>query len=109
MPAPDATYNGYTNYETWCVSLWLNNEEGSYRHCRMLAREMANAADDSSLVSDGIWTIEEATRNLLADALREFLEKLNPLSAQASVFTDLIQAALSDVDWHELADVFLEE
>lgn len=22
----DNTYNGYTNYETWLVSLWLDNE-----------------------------------------------------------------------------------
>ena len=25
------TYNGWTNYETHAVSLWINNEEGSYR------------------------------------------------------------------------------
>jgi hypothetical protein len=26
------SYNGWTNYETWAVSLWLGNEESSYRH-----------------------------------------------------------------------------
>ncbi len=23
------SYNGWTNYETWCVNLWLINQEGS--------------------------------------------------------------------------------
>jgi hypothetical protein len=31
----DTTYNGWTNYETWNVALWINNEEGLYE----LARE----------------------------------------------------------------------
>lgn len=24
-------YNGWTNWETWNVALWIDNEEGSYR------------------------------------------------------------------------------
>jgi hypothetical protein len=26
------TYNGWPNYETWNVMLWLNNDEGTYRY-----------------------------------------------------------------------------
>ena len=37
----DKTFNGWTNYETWNVSLWLQNDEGLYN----LAREYCNYDD----------------------------------------------------------------
>ena len=28
------TYNGWTNYETWNVALWLSNDKSLYQHAR---------------------------------------------------------------------------
>ena len=28
------SYNGWTNYETWNVALWMGNDEGLYNHAR---------------------------------------------------------------------------
>ena len=77
------------------------------RQCRELAAIACDAALESSLVFDGIWTTAETSRNLLADALREFVGEFNPVADQSSVFADLMDDALGEVDWHELADSFL--
>ena len=37
----DTTYNGWTNYETWNVALWIGNDEGLYD----LAQEAGNYTD----------------------------------------------------------------
>ena len=31
----EETFNGWANYETWNVSLWINNEESMYRLARI--------------------------------------------------------------------------
>jgi hypothetical protein len=38
-------YNGWTNYETWNVNLWIDNDEGTYRAKREYIRglECVNA------------------------------------------------------------------
>ena len=35
-------YNGWANYETWIVKLWLDNEETSYRFWGDMAHQLAN-------------------------------------------------------------------
>ena len=109
VPEAPHRYNGWKNYETWAVNLWLTNEEGQYKYCRGLARRAVKEAPDCAQVRDDIWTAEEAKKFLLADQLKEFVEEVNPLGDKASMFTDLLNAAISEVDWHEIAEAFLEE
>ena len=106
---PSTRYNGWTNFETWAVNLWLTNEEGTYHECRDRARQAVADAPECRQVRDRIWALDEAKKFLLSDRLREFVEELNPLTDGASMFTDLLNAALSEVDWHEIAEAILVE
>jgi len=103
-------YNGWANYETWCVHLWLTNEEGSYRYWSEEAERQSKEARRCEEVRDGIWTVAEASRFRLADQLKEHIGEASPLSdGDCSLYMDLLNAALCEVDWAEVAEAFLEE
>ena len=57
----------------------------------------------ASQVKQGIWTVAQAARFTLADALKEDVSEGTPLTAEASLYADLLGAALSAVNWHEIA------
>ena len=87
-------YNGWTNYETWLVKLWMDNDEGSQEYFREMAEE--------SFKTDG----NDATISL-ADAVKEAHDEMLP-DAQGFV-ADLLNAAMSEVDWREIAESLLSD
>ncbi len=105
----NATYNGWTNYETWNVKLWMDNEEGSYRHCQRMAE---TAWEDAE--ADQTFTRLERAQIDLADALKDEYEEamhdwLDESGKSGTVWADLLGAALSEVDWREIATSMLED
>ncbi len=64
-------YQGWKNYETWAVALWLDNDRASYEYCRDEARRHRRDAADCPQVKEGTWTPQEAARFNLADSLCE--------------------------------------
>ena len=42
----DETYNGWTNYETWCAGLWLDNDETRYKTLVNKVRFVDETDDD---------------------------------------------------------------
>jgi hypothetical protein len=100
-------YNGYNTYEAWCVSLWLNNDEGTHRFWLTEAEQVRAAAKECPPVKDGIWTPAQAEQFLLADRLKNHLNDQSPLT-EPSLYSDLLNAALAAVEWPEVADEFLE-
>jgi hypothetical protein len=102
-------YNGWANYETWAVSLWLDNEQSSYLYWREQADRHRKEGPNSSQVRFEIWTAEQAVRFNLADQVKEEVTDASPLCGEASLYADLLGAALSEVNWLEIVDHWLAE
>lgn len=81
------SYQGWENYETWCVALWLNNDHGYYKHITTQARR----------------TNKEDFAEYLKDFVEELLPDLEGFPA------DLLTHAVSQVDWFEIAESYYED
>jgi hypothetical protein len=101
MSKDEEGYNGKTNYETWAVALWIDNDQQTYGWAREITRDIIKSADPE----DKDYTIHAD----VANALKDWFEEQNPLSDTATVFTDLLGAALSEIDWYEIAGNYIEE
>jgi hypothetical protein len=97
----DRKYNGWTNYETWAIALWLNNDQGSQEHAIDLAREAYSDAEGEDRKGD-------AAREL-AEQLKEECEAGIPDGIAGTVYADLLQSAIDEADWYEIAESFLDD
>lgn len=76
-------YNGWTNYETWLLALWLDNDAGTQERCYEIVDQHGNTLQGE-------------------EVLREMIDENNPLIDTATFYSDLINAALSEVNWYEI-------
>jgi hypothetical protein len=78
------TYNGWTNYETWLINLWLTNDELCYNDLMQIIQEM----DDEQEMA------EELKYRVMEDM------DLNEISLRS----DLLSAATRNVNWLEIIE-----
>lgn len=100
-------YNGWTNYETWNVALWLDNEQGTSEHWGEQAQECYDRAK-----AEPHFSREERAAIALAEYLK--IELDDDAEANGAVpkltgfYADLLNAALSEVNWLEIAEHYIE-
>lgn len=89
------THNGWKNYETWAVALWLDNDEGVHDYWLELAgEELKNASDAYEAVSN--------LASMLSEHLSENLPEVDGL------YADLLNASLGEVNHYEIAQAFVD-
>lgn len=108
------TYNGWSNYETWSVALIVDNDEELHDQRRRLVSAVCDAVVDAyegkadDLPAEQRWAVAEAARKWIAGASEMYAEPASddPLSY---LWAQLLGAALSEVDWSEVADAWIED
>ena len=102
----DNKYQGWTNYETWAVKLWIDNEEGSSDYWRERARDAYRAAKPSLSFTQR----EQATLDLSHELKDEIEEVYGAL--EASDISDLddyiderIECADKNIDASDVRDL----
>lgn len=97
------THNGWTNYETWNIKLWMDNEANTQEYWRDRAINWLSIS-----IADNVFTKEERATLDLADEIRdEFNEGMPDLGC--STYADLLNGAMSEVNWYEIAKSLIED
>ena len=91
-------YSGWTNYETWNVNLWIDNDQGDQEYWRERAADCISNTDcDRDAIA--------ALSNELEFVFDELYDEQKPTSGPLA---DILRAALSEVNWHEIAKQHIE-
>ena len=98
----------WTNYVTSCVAAFLNDDRQFADECLHLGKQCCERAAHCESVTSGVQTESQAQTLLLAEQLQRLVCEYNPLAEEeVSPFSELLESAISNVDWHDLADSFL--
>lgn len=98
-------YNGWTNYATWVVNLWLSNDEGSYFY---IVEQAENIKANPEYFEIGDQKILKSPVVKLGDIIKKMIDEANPIGDQANLYVDVLNHALAWVDYQEIATSYLE-
>lgn len=95
-------YNGWRNYPTWCVNLWLTNDEGTESDLTSQADMLAN-----DNVGDKGRAVEQMAEWLESYVLSFLRDEMMPTD-RTGLAGDLLTHSLCAVDWREIAEYLID-
>jgi hypothetical protein len=90
-----ADYNGWKNYETWNLKLWLDNDQASYHYWQHAAREAFSVGD-----------VQKAKRTLAEQLETHITEDAPRLTG---FYSDILHASIREVAYWEIAESMLDD
>lgn len=101
-------YNGWTNYETWAVNLYMDNDRPQESFWKVVCLTCFHQAK-----ADGQFTRQENASFHLAKRIQEEHENAATDMLEAAHYefgplADLLRGALSEVNWREIATSWIE-
>ena len=91
-------YNGWTNYETWCANLWMDNEPAAEIFWREQTAAFIEECGSKAKAQAASWRLGD----LIAAIHRDNMPEVTGL------YADMLNAAFDTVDWTEIADMWLD-
>lgn len=88
---------GYENHVTWCVCEWLDSNQHYHDYLRNMATGEAEHATRIAAVS------------IIGDICKKLVEKLIREQNITGFVADLVNSALSDIDWREVAETRFDD
>ena len=79
-----AGYNGWSNYETWCVNHWMNGDQGYYKQLCEIISSHSDLYDQAEALEDWI--------------------RFEYDGEYSSLWADLINNSLAEVNWYEIIE-----
>ena len=91
------SYNGWQNYETWLASLYLDGVDWQ----NFVETELIGEEEDEEIT-------EDKKVEMLAEYLKNYIEEEVDMAGLDNFLHDLLTRAISEIDFTELATVFLD-
>jgi hypothetical protein len=96
MENKEENYNGWTNYETWNVNLWLD-QEGYQDSLREMYVD-TNKPD--------VYDLADEIKEYVESGLQDFIDNNN---LPASMYLDILVMSFTEVNYREIAENYLQD
>lgn len=105
-PTEDNTYQGWKNYETFSIKLYIDNEREQHEFWTeqtafLMSPQGYEAHKDR--FDTKLFNAEDIAKFALDEQLKEYFEKKTPTYIKEP-FSTLLQGALDSVYWYEIAE-----
>jgi hypothetical protein len=87
----ETTFNGWVNYETWAVNLWLTNDEDTNKQLDKILKNFITPQRKA-----------DKLRLLVQDWMYDYIRKT--LDNENGMFIDLLRSAVNNVNWDAIIE-----